>query len=251
MRTRSIGWLAVLVFAAAGLLPGCASSERSDKSWSLCARAKPAGDDGDPEPATQAFLTGFVLQANANSDPVLIDLKGPVTPNGYPVPTEFGLRLSEDLRLHVTGNDGAKTRDFDVLCGPYGSESPVCGVKIVASPPTAYGLFGWVLVAGRLPRTESEMVSTTADGTAWILRIVFEQGKRVDYVYNVDSDETIIVKPKHSGPDPDGTPVPPGHYVAADDQQVRLPKKFVTESFHDDFVNYVKSHASTAGLALD
>lgn len=244
--TRPVAALALL-----GLLAtGCASCARHEP---VAAHA-PRRPDHTPPAGTSAaeiYLTGIVLHDARNTQDTLIDLARLAPPDGIPVAPYLPLLCNHETKFHVRHN-AAKLHDYQVLLGTDPERDPYAEGQVRTSDATFHAGAGWIIMVGGYPVGDTDLVSTSAAGTQYAVRIAAhpDPNRVRHYVYNLEpngSPMVVYVQRKAEG---DTVSLPAGTFVAISPLPEALPKpnRIATA---DPFVTYIRERARVAGLPLE
>ena len=94
-----------------------------------------------------------------------------------------------EVTLHIHAMQDGRNHDYCALVGPY----PEPGMPDFRVHGATLDLVsGWAMLTGQFPVSETDLVSTSADGTTMAIRA--QQNPRQDYVYNLDSHHVVYVR---------------------------------------------------------
>ncbi len=118
--------------------------------------------------------------------------------NGRPIEPNAPLSYFE-AKLHIRDVQSSPGRDYRVLVGGESSSRFACQVH--TGPAHLNLTTGWAMLADEQPVAETDLVSTSADGTVMAVRL--QKAPRQDYVYNLEptgSPRHVFVKVLPNGP---------------------------------------------------
>jgi hypothetical protein len=194
----------------------------------------------DPE----IFLTGFVLKNSSTGQDVLIDLTAGQSP-GAPLAPNLPLMFQHEAKLHIRHNVEGKLHDYHVLMGADPDGDAYTAGQVKTSAAAMCPQVGWIIMIGQLPVAQTDLVSTTPDGTAMAVRLRQQTGQH--YVYNLEpGGSRSVVRVDAKG---QTVLLQPGMYVAVSPQPGETLKAAPIPS-GDAFVAHIRARAAVAGFEL-
>jgi hypothetical protein len=219
-----------------------------------CAREEGAGRVSVHEPvllasmsratngAAEIYLTGFVLHSIAGKGDVLIDLTTPQS-KGLAILPNLSLLFEHEARLSVRHDFGGKLHDYRVLFGPDPQSDRFTSGSVGGDPAAMNLTVGWALLIGQLPIVQTELVSTSPEGTLMAVRIEAPSGQH--YVYNLETSGSQV-KVMYRG---QTIILPPQTYLVATPRQGTTPTPQPILS-GDTFVAHIRARAAVAQFDL-
>ena len=196
--------------------------------------------DSDP----QIFLTGFVLRNSITGQDALIDLTAGQSP-GVALAPNLPLLFQHEAKLHIRHDVEGKLHDYQVLMGADPEGDAYAAGQVKTSAAAMCPQVGWIIMIGQLPVAQTDLVSTTPDGTAMAVRIQQQTGQH--YVYNLEpAGSKSVVRVDAKG---QTVSLQPGMYVAVSPRAGETLKAVPIPS-GDAFVAHIRARAAVAGFVL-
>jgi hypothetical protein len=196
--------------------------------------------DAGPE----IYLTGFVLRNSVTQQDVLVDLTT-ANPSGVPLVPNLPLLFAHEAKLHVRHEVNGKLHDYRVLLGPDPESDAFAAGQIKTSVATMNLTAGWTILIGQGPIAQTELVSTSPEGTVMAVRIQAQPNQH--YVYNLEPPGSrSVVNVEYAG---QTIVLQPGQYLSASPRSGTMPTPQAIPS-GDPFVAHMRARAAVAQFDL-
>ncbi len=238
---QRIASFATLLALVALLATGCAREDGAGQvsiHEPVLLASMPRATNGGPE----IYLTGFVLRSTATKGDVLIDLTTPQS-KGLAIPPDLSLLFEHEARLSVRHEFGGKLHDYRVLFGPDPQSDKFTSGSVGGDPAAMNLTVGWAVLIGQLPIVQTDLVSTSPEGTLMAVRIDAPSGQH--YVYNLETSGSQV-KVMYQG---QTIILPPQTYLVATPRQGTTPTPQPILS-GDTFVAHIRAQAAVAQFDL-
>jgi hypothetical protein len=153
-------------------------------AWSVLLVLLGAGCASRPGVVSTAeiYLTGLV-QRDASGQDTFDDLTVG-QPNGVGLTPNSPLSFAHEAKLHIHDEQDSAVHDYAVLVGPDYETGATSEFQVKTSAATLNLIIGWAMLLGELPIAETDLVSTSPQGTRMAVRV--QQTPRQHYVYNLE-----------------------------------------------------------------